>query len=303
MKNQIVIGSRGSKLAIIQAESISARLKNQYPGMQIEIKIIVTHGDRDKVTVLDKMDASVFVKELEHALLNCEIDIAVHSLKDLPVNLLSGFSLLAVPERIDPRDVLVTRSDNLDTLPVGSTIGTASLRRRIQMLKYRSDLKICDIRGNIDTRLNKIYTGEIDGLITAAAAMIRLKKEDKIIEYLSTDHFLPSAGQGALGIEARSADFKIREMISPINCLSHWKCCLAERQLLRSLGLGCRAPVAALGTATNGVLKLEAWVTDASSSKIFKECLTGSLDCAEELGVELAAKMVKNGASKAVMTD
>jgi hydroxymethylbilane synthase len=300
MKKSIVIGTRRSKLALIQAESVSVKLKQLYPDLQITIEKIMTHGDRDKSTILDQMDASVFVKELEIALLENKIDIAVHSLKDLPVNLSPDLCLIAVTERIDSRDVLVARINNLDTLPSGSRIGTSSIRRKIQVANYRSELKTCDIRGNIDTRVNKVVTGEIDGLITAAAAMIRLCKEDQITEYLSTKYFLPSPGQGALGIEARFGDSVINDLILPINCYSQMECCLAERQYVRSLGLGCNAPVAAFCTVDKKLLKLDAMGADVPSARIFRECEIGDIDSAEELGTRLATRMIKSGLLKSI---
>jgi hydroxymethylbilane synthase len=300
MRTRIVIGTRKSRLALIQAESVSARLRGIYPDLQVTIEKIVTHGDRDKSTVLDKMDASVFVKELETALLEYRIDIAVHSLKDLPVNLPPGLDLIAVPERVDPRDVLVARVDNVDILPSASMIGTSSLRRRIQVANWRPEFNTCDVRGNMDTRLNKVASGEIDGLITAAAAMVRMGKADRITEYLDLQYFLPSAGQGALGIEARLGDLEISDLILPINCFQQWECCRAERQFVRALGFGCNAPVAALCTIFDGRLKLDAMIADVSSSRIYREYETGDIDSAEELGICLAVRMIKNGYLKSI---
>jgi hydroxymethylbilane synthase len=288
-----VIGSRGSKLAVIQAESVAVKIKQRYPHLNVTVSKIVTQGDRDKVTRLDTMDPSVFVKELEAALLTRKIDIAVHSLKDLPTGLVQGLCLLAVTERIDPRDVLVTRCGALDTLPPGSTIGTDSLRRRFQIANYRSDLKICNLRGNTDTRLRKVSEGEIDALVMAASAIIRLRQQDQIAEFLSTDYFLPSAGQGAIGIEARLDDSEIRDLVSPLNDFVAWKSCLAERQFIRLLGFGCRAPLGALATVEANRLRLDSMIFTRDTNQIHREYKAGDINDAEEIGTSLAQKVIQ----------
>jgi hydroxymethylbilane synthase len=286
MRKKITIGSRGSKLALIQANSVALKLKGIYPHAEISILKVVTKGDRDQQSELDNMEADVFVKELDEALLNNEIDIAVHSLKDVPVTLSAGLCLIAITERLDPRDVLVSKSIKLDEFLPGSRIGTSSLRRSSQLTHYRSDLRICSVRGNVDTRVDKVYSGEIDGLVTASAAMIRLKEEGKITEYLSTSHFLPAAGQGAIAIEARIADKEIKDMLSPANYLPAWQSTMAERAFLNTLGAGCHTSIAALGVVKNKILRLDAMVA--------------SPDHAEEIGIKLAQKMIKQGALKLI---
>ena len=201
MRRTIAVGTRGSKLAVIQAESVLSKLKEAMPALDASLVKIVTTGDRESNAVLDKFAGQgVFVKELEQALIDGKINLAVHSLKDLPTEIPDGLLLAAVTARLDPRDVLVSRGKGLADLAPGSKIGTGSARRSVQLLTYRSDLEICEIRGNIDTRLGKVTQGEFDGIIVAAAALIRLGWEDKITEYLPADHFVPAVGQGALGI-------------------------------------------------------------------------------------------------------
>jgi hydroxymethylbilane synthase len=240
MSRGIIVGSRGSRLALVQAESVVARIREANPCLEISLREVAATGDRDHRTQLGRMGPSVFVKELEEALLDNRIDMAVHSLKDVPTDIPQGLCLLAVTERLDPRDVLVSRKGRLDELPPGSRIGTDSLRRAVQLRSYRPDLKIRGIRGNVDTRLRKVAHGEFDGVILAAAAMLRLGWQERIIEYLPLETFLPAAGQGALVIEARLGDEGIAGLVSPINNLPAWQSVTAERAFLRTLGGGCR---------------------------------------------------------------
>ncbi|MHB8085828.1 MAG: hydroxymethylbilane synthase, partial [Dehalococcoidia bacterium] len=235
MRDRIVAGSRRSKLALIQTASVVARIKAANPNVEVSVREIATSGDRDRHTQLDRLGTAVFVKELEEALLRREIDVAVHSLKDLPTEFPEGLGLIAVSERQDPRDVLVAKAP-LKQLDAGARIGTGSLRRSIQLRLQRPDLVICPIRGNVDTRLRKVTSGEVDGFIVAAAAMLRLGWQDQITEYLDVDSFLPAVGQGALAVEARLEDEEIYELISPVNHLPTWQCITAERSFLQELG-------------------------------------------------------------------
>jgi hydroxymethylbilane synthase len=297
MRTKLIIGSRGSKLALIQTESVAAAIKEKYPQLEIVINKIATSGDRDRVTSLDRMDVAVFVKELEEALLDKRIDLAVHSLKDVPTETPQGLHLIAVREREDPRDVLVARA-KIDELPAGSKIGTGSLRRSIQLARYRPDLKAVSIRGNVDTRLRKVVSGEIDGLITAAAALSRMELKDKITEYLSFEYFLPSVGQGALVIEGREADKDITKIVSSLNHLPTWQSITAERSFLLTLGGGCRAPIAALGTVHGSTLKLEGMIASMDGQKVLRDSEEGSAQFPEEVGVKLARRMLGAGASE-----
>ncbi|GAI07536.1 unnamed protein product, partial [marine sediment metagenome] len=276
----IIIGSRGSQLALIQSESVAAKIRELNPSLKVSISKIVTKGDRNRRTHFDRIaGVGIFVKELEEALINGRIDLAVHSLKDVPTQIPQGLRLAAVTERIDPRDVLVSRAGSLAELPAGSRIGTGSFRRAIQLAGYRPDLEVGNIRGNVGTRLRKVSRGEFDGVILAAAALIRLGWEDQISEYLPLEHFLPAVGQGALSVETRLGDEEIAELISPINHLPTWQGITAERAFLSALGGGCRTPIAALGTVAGNILRLEGmpatiapatlgWVHNTSSTSL-----------------------------------
>lgn len=299
MRRKLIVGSRGSKLAVIQTESVVAKIREANPDLEVSISKIVTKGDRNRRTQLDRMAGiGVFVKEIEEALLDGRIDIAVHSLKDVPTETPQELCLLAVTERLDPRDVLVSRTGKLDELPPGSKIGTSSLRRIVQLARYRPDLEACSIRGNIDTRLRKVFSGEFDGVILAAAAILRLGWEDRISEYLPTEPFLPAVGQGVLVIEARLDDEEVAELVSPINNLPTWQSITAERTFLSALGGGCRTPIAALGTVNDTTLKLEGMVADVSGQKVLYASEEGSAMSPQEIGAQLAQKMLSMGASE-----
>ena len=301
MRTKIVVGSRVSKLALIQAESVAAKISELNPYLEVSISKIVTKGDRNDHTQLDRMaEVGVFVKEMEEALLDDKIDLAVHSLKDMLTQIPQGLCLAAVTERLDPRDVLVSRAGRLCELPLSSRIGTGSFRRAIQLAAYRPDLEVCSIRGNVDTRLRKVSCGEFDGVILAAAAMIRLGWEDKISEYLPLQYFLPAVGQGALGIETRLGDEEIAELICQINHLPTWQSVTAERVFLSALSGGCRAPIAALGTISGGNLRLEGMVADMTGKRMIRASEEGSATAPEQVGMRLSQKMLAMGASELI---
>lgn len=274
-----------------------AQLKQAAPHLEFSVTRIVTQGDRDKSIPQETMpEQRMFVKEVEEALLNNRIDIAVHSLKDVPTKLPQGLSLAAVTTRLDPRDVLVSRGGKLAELAPGSTIGTGGLRRAAQLLAYRPDLKVIGVRGNVDTRLNKVNCGELDGVIIAAAGVIRLGQENRITEYLSLESFLPAAGQGALGIEVRTEDKEMTELAHPVNHKPTWQNVVAERAFLNALGVGCRAPVAALGTMNDNTLTLQGMVATTDGSKILWATEEGDSLAPEQIGKRLAQRMVDIGA-------
>jgi len=299
VRRKLIVGSRGSKLALLQTESVAAKIKEINPDIEVSISKITTSSDRDQRSRLDSMDTAMFVKELEEALLEGRIDIAVHSLKDLPTELPPGLCLLAVTERLDPRDALVA-SSKLDELASGSRIGTSSLRRTVQLMSYRPDLQARPIRGNIDTRLGKVFSGEFDGVIVAAAALLRLGWQDKITEYLPLGDFLPAVGQGALAVEARLDNEEAAGLVSPLNNLTAWQGITAERAFLRAMGGGCRAPVAALATANGNKLSLEGMVASISGGKGLHASEEGSAASAEEIGMKLAEKMKGMGAAEII---
>jgi hydroxymethylbilane synthase len=294
---KIVVGTRGSQLAMIQTEFVIGLLKAVVPGLDISLRKITTSGDRDRQSRFEQMGVAVFVKELEDALLDGRINLAVHSLKDVPTEIPAGLALLATPRREDPRDVLVSKA-RLEDLPAGSRIGTGSLRRSVQIAVLRPDLEICGLRGNMDTRVGKVGSGELEGVITAAAALSRLEWKDRIAQYLPVETFLPAVGQGAIAVEGRSDEAELVQLLSKINHLASWQAVNAERAFLLETGGGCRAPIAALGTIKEGRLRLKGMVASPASRKMIRDSIEGAVESAEELGVTLARKILSSGADK-----
>jgi hydroxymethylbilane synthase len=299
MSRRIVLGSRGSKLALTQAELVAAKIREANPELEISVRRIGTEGDRNHTMPLENMAGiGVFIKELEDALFDGRIDLAVHSLKDMPAQLPSGLRLAAVMERLDPRDVLISRGQKLSELAPGARVGTGSLRRAVQLNIFRPGLEICSIRGNVDTRLRKVADGEFDGALLAAAGIKRLGQEDRINEYLSPEYFLPAVGQGALAVEIRSDDKETTEIITLLNHLTTWRNITAERSFLIALGGGCRAPIAALATTNGTTLKLEGMVADAVKKKMVRSAEEGNSAKPEDLGEKLAQKLLAMGAAE-----
>ena len=300
MKPEVIIGTRGSRLAVTQANIVASELQCAHPTIQIEIRKIVTEGDRNRNISIDEAgNTGVFVKALEEALADGRIDIAVHSLKDMPTLLPVSMCLAAVTKRIDPRDALVADA-GLGGLKPGSLIGTGSLRRAAQLKNLRGDLQVISIRGNVDSRLRKVSSGELQGVIVAAAAMLRLGWDAKITEYLPLEYFLPAVGQGALAIETRKGDSVIEEYVSVLNHLPTRQAVNAERAFLHAVEGGCRAPVAALATIDGQILKITAMVSDKAGTKIIKKSLEGDARRAESQGVKLAQMMLDAGAASLI---
>jgi hydroxymethylbilane synthase len=296
VSNRLIIGSRGSKLALIQAELVAAELSQARPGLEIQIRKIVTEGDRNMaVNIEEAGGVGIFVKALEDALIKHEIDMAVHSLKDLPVILPGELALVAVMERSDPRDVLVASAAFGDLKP-GSKIGTSSVRRSAQIRNLRPDLLTVGIRGNVDTRLRKASSGEVDGIIVAAAAMLRLDRADEITEYLPLDSFVPAAGQGALAIEARRSDVFARDLAAAINHMATWQAVTAERAFLDYLGGGCSAPISCIAVVEDGSLRITGMVSDREGKNMLKDHMVSDAADPEAVGRILAEKMLKEGA-------
>jgi len=296
MRSRIVVGTRGSRLALIQTESVVAKLKQSMPDVEVQIVKIATQGDRNQHIQLEQVEGTgFFVKELEDALLYRRIDLAVHSLKDVPGELPKGLALASVPERADPRDVLVTRGLKLAELPPGAKIGTSSLRRSVQLAALRPDLEPTSIRGNVDTRVRKVDSDEYDGLITAAAALVRLGLQDRITEYFPFEDFLPDAGQGALVVETRQSDEELNKALSYLNDVPAWQSVTAERAFQYALGGGCRAPIAALGTVEDGVLKLEGMIANVAQKRILRDTEVGNVGSAAQIGKRLAQKLLDSG--------
>jgi hydroxymethylbilane synthase len=305
MPDSLVIGSRGSKLALRQSETAKARLALLYPAIEVRIEIIKTEGDvsADPLAVIG--GKGIFTKELEDALLDGRIDLAVHSLKDLPTILPDGLAISAICEREDPRDALVLRSDQQSTngsslsllsLPERAVVGTSSPRRLAQLKCLRRDVFVKDLRGNVDTRLRKLDEGQYDALILASAGLRRLGLENRISVAIPTDEMLPAVGQGAVAIETRSDDQFAIETVSKLNHTETRIACTAERALLRSLGGGCQLPIAAHGFVNFEVLRLEALVAKPDGSQFVRDTVSGSVDNPEDLGAALAARLINQGA-------
>jgi hydroxymethylbilane synthase len=308
MKDTIVIGSRGSKLALTQAAIVKAQLQVLNPSLNVNVEIIKTAGDVTAEPLSVIGGKGVFTKELEEALLDRRIDIAVHSLKDLPTLIPEGLAIVAICKREDPRDALVLRrakgvakpTIDISTLPKGATVGTSSPRRLAQLKHLRGDLIFKDLRGNVDTRLRKLDEGEYDALLLACAGLRRLGLESRISASLSTDQMLPAVGQGALGVEARADD---EETIAIAGALDHKftrLACVAERAFLRTLGGGCLLPIAAHAVVRDKRVRLSGLVCDPHGKRVLRDRITGPIDEAEALGRELAEQLLAKGAAELI---
>lgn len=296
-----MIGSRGSSLALVQARWVEMALRRSVPGAVPQILIIKTDGDRSQSTPLTSgTTLGIFVREIEESLLAGRIDLAVHSLKDLPTRQPSKLTIAAVPAREDVRDVLVVRKGNsLDDLPRGACLGTGSPRRMGQIRALRPDLEFRAIRGNVDTRLRKLEKGEVDGLVLAAAGLNRLGIRGASFHPFPLAQVLPAPGQGALAIEIRSEDRDLEEMLS--RNLEHpatSAAVRAERSLLLALGGGCQMPVGALGIVERDQLKLDGVVARPDGSRIIRGCQRGALMEAEQVGHRLAQDLIGKGAGE-----
>ncbi|OGL39548.1 MAG: hydroxymethylbilane synthase [Candidatus Schekmanbacteria bacterium RIFCSPHIGHO2_02_FULL_38_11] len=290
------LGTRKSPLALKQSDWVKAQIVKKYPLLEVKIIKIKTYGDKlpDKpLREFSKND--MFIKEIEEALLKEEIDIGVHSMKDVPVTIPDELCIAAITEREDPRDVLISKRGKLKELPHNSIVGTSSLRRKAQILNSRKDLLIKDIRGNVDTRLKKLENEDYDAIVLAAAGLIRLGLKDKITEYISTDIMLPDAGQGALGIETRNDDTDIQEFVSFLNNRESLIAVSAERVFTKKIGASCRFPVAAYGEVLNKKLKLTGLVATKDGKKVIRDSMEGEINSFEEIGIRLAEKLLENG--------
>lgn len=298
---KITLGTRASLLAHAQAEEIKRALEKLDPDLEVILKKIETRGDRlkDWMPGRDLQEKGLFVKEIEDALLDCRIDLAVHSMKDVPVELPQGLAISAVTKRIDPRDVLISRDGLLlNELPRNARIGTSSPRRRLQLIFYQRHLQIVPLRGNLDTRLRKLREKEIDAIVVAAAGLVRLGWQNRITQYLSYEIMLPAGGQGALGIETREEDEDIGKILEPLNDNDSRIAITAERCFLRGMGGGCQMPVAVFGQVQEGEVTLKAVVAASNRERILSEEMKGSSKNPEELGMELADKLSAMGFKK-----
>ncbi len=302
MKSPLIIGSRGSRLALWQAEWVKSALAARHPHLEIHIEIIKTSGDvlKDPLSVIGGQ--GVFTKEIEEALLDERIDVAVHSLKDLPTALPEKLTLAAITEREDARDALVLRADlkdeinSLKTLPAGAVIGTSSPRRLAQLKHLRADLTIKDLRGNVDTRLRKLDAGEYDAIMLASAGLRRLGLAERISVYLEPEEMMPAVGQAALGIETRADDEETINLLATLDHAPTRAACLAERALLRELGGGCQLPIAGHAVAARDNLRLAGLVARADGQAIIRGTVEGVVEEAEQLGKMLAEQLFAKGA-------
>jgi len=296
----VVIGTRGSALARWQAAEVGRLLRAAHPGLEVSEKIVVTAGDRQQTgPVIDLGGKGVWVKEIEEGLLAREIDVAVHSMKDVPAALAPGLAIVAVPTRADPRDAIVSRDGSgLAALPPGSRVGTSSLRRVCQVRAARADVSVEILRGNVDTRLRKVAEGVVDAAVLASAGLDRLGFSARIAERLDATRMLPAIGQGALALEARADDARIVELCRALADPVAEVTTAAERALLAGLGVGCRTPVAGHATLAEGRLTVAGLVGRPDASEMIRETVAGAPSDAAALGAELARRLLARGADR-----
>lgn len=292
------IGSRGSKLALWQAEHVAGRLRGR--GHEVEIRVIKTTGDKVLDVALAKVGTKgMFTKEIEEALTAREVDLAVHSLKDLPTELEPGFTLAALLSREDARDVLVSaKYSQLADLPGKARVGTSSLRRHAQLAALRPDVQITSVRGNVDTRLRKLADGDYDAIVLAHAGLLRLGLTQDVREIFSAEQMCPAAGQGALAVEIRSGDAATREAISFLDDPAARATTTCERACLNGLGGGCQVPIGAHATLDGSALTLQAVVASPGGERIIRAQHVGTVASAERLGASTAADLLARGASE-----
>jgi hydroxymethylbilane synthase len=299
----IRIGSRKSQLALVQTYWVQEQLQKHFPERQFEVETMSTQGDKILDVALAKIgDKGLFTKELEVGMLEESIDLAVHSLKDLPTKLPDGLVLGCVTERVNPADALVVNAQHqdkqLDSLPEGAIIGTSSLRRLAQLRHYYPHLTFKDVRGNVNTRLAKLDAGEYDGIILAVAGLQRLGMGDRIHQVIPSDISLHAVGQGALGIECRANDAEVLEILKMLEDIPSRDRCLAERAFLRELEGGCQVPIGVNTQIENDVLTLTGLVASLDGQQLLKESISGPAPQAEQLGEDLAQKLRKEGAGE-----
>ncbi len=300
MSDSIIIATRESPLALWQAEHVQALLRERYPEKDVKLLGMTTKGDQILDKTLSKIGGKgLFVKELEVAMQEGSAHLAVHSLKDVPMELPEGFVLAAVSSREDPRDAFVSpRYETLESMPAGSVVGTASLRRELMLRSKFPHLVVKPVRGNVGTRLRKLDSGEYDALIMASAGLKRLGLEERIREIISDEISLPSPGQGALGLECLADDEKTREAVAFINDEQTRACCLAERAVSRALGGSCQVPLAAYATITDSTMRLRALIGDHTTGELVATEQTGPWTEYERLASEAVEALLKQGARR-----
>lgn len=306
-RKRLIIATRGSKLAMWQAEWVRSSIMQLDPSLTVEIKKIKTTGDKILDVPLAKIGGKgLFVKEIEEAILRGDADLAVHSMKDVPTELPEGLHIAAICKREDPRDAFISRKDGdsfeiygFEELPEGAHVGTSSLRRICQILNKRPDLRISNLRGNVDTRIRKLDEKQFDAIILAVAGVKRLGREDRITQILSTEISLPAIGQGAIGIECRKDDEFTNSIVYKLNHEDTLYCVRAERSFLKRLEGGCQVPIAAHAVIEDRTLRqiiIEGLVGTLKGETIVRDRISGSIDRAEDLGIELAERLLNAGA-------
>ncbi len=300
MKSTLKIATRKSPLALWQAEHVKARLMEAHEGLNVELVTFTTKGDKILDTPLAKIGGKgLFVKELEVAILEGKADIAAHSIKDVPMEFPEGLFLSTILEREEPCDAFVSNKiDNIQKLPIGATVGTCSLRRKSQLLSKRPDLKIKDLRGNVNSRLEKLDNGDYDAIILACAGLVRLEMENRITQRISSSWILPAVGQGAVGLEARIDD---KETLSLLEVLNHHDTSdrvIAERAVNKRLQGGCQVPIASYAMLDGDTLHLQALVGEPDGSEIIQGDISGHRSDGEQLGIQLADDLLSRGAKE-----
>jgi hydroxymethylbilane synthase len=300
MPSEIKIGTRGSQLALFQANWVKDQLVQAHPDLHVTLFKIKTTGDKIQDAPLAKIGGKgLFVKEIEEALLQKRIDLAVHSVKDVPTEFPKGLHLSVITKREDPRDVLISKDGKiLKDLPQGAKIGTSSLRRQAQLLHFRSDVELIPLRGNLDTRLNKLETKNIDAIILALAGVKRLGFEERITEVIPPEISLPAIGQGALGIETRTDDHAVENQIRFLNDRDSSIAITAERAFLKKLEGGCQVPIAAYARVVGTTLQIDGLVGTIDGKSLIRHYVEGPIEKAESLGVELAEILLSKGAKE-----
>lgn len=300
LEKTLKIATRQSPLALWQANYVKDSLQQLYPDLTVELVPMVTKGDVILDSPLAKIGGKgLFVKELENALLNKEADIAVHSMKDVPMQFPEGLGLAVICKREDPRDAFVSNSyRTFSELPRGAVVGTSSLRRQCQLKALRPDLDIRSLRGNVGTRLSKLDNGDYDAIILASAGLIRLGLADRIASFIEVEQSLPAAGQGAVGIECRTDDVQVKQLLAPLADAETTCCVLAERAMNNHLQGGCQVPIGGYAVLQQGQLYLRALVGDVDGSQIIRAEGKSAVENADVLGVQIAEQLLAQGADK-----
>jgi hydroxymethylbilane synthase len=300
MASELRIGTRGSQLALFQANWVKDQLVRTHPELKVTLIKIKTTGDKIQDAPLAKIGGKgLFVKEIEEALIQRKIDLAVHSIKDVPTEFPKGLHLSVITKREDPRDVFISKGGKtLKDLPQGAKIGTSSLRRQAQLLHFRSDLELIPLRGNLDTRLKKLKTLNLDAIVLALAGVKRLGLEERISEIIPTDISLPAIGQGALGIETRMDDQVVEDQIRFLNDPDSSIAITAERAFLKKLEGGCQVPIAAFAQKVGSTLQIDGLVGTIDGKRLIRHHLEGPIEEAEPLGTQLAEILLVKGAKE-----